>query len=121
MKGGIIGVYDLGGGTFDFSLLEVGDGVYEVKAVNGNNRLGGEDFDHILVHHFINKIKREYGYDLSSDPLALHRIKEALEQIKSAGYGEKYLGKQVLMVGVNFDSASKSVSEWVTETLMTGN
>jgi molecular chaperone DnaK len=77
-----VGVYDLGGGTFDFSILEIGGGVFEVKAVAGNNRLGGEDFDHVLVRHFVQMIKHEYNVDLSGDALALHRIKDAAEKIK---------------------------------------
>jgi molecular chaperone DnaK len=78
----IIAVYDLGGGTFDISILEIGDGVFDVKAVNGDNRLGGEDFDHCMVRYFIEEIKQERGMDLASDPLALHRIKDAAEQLK---------------------------------------
>ncbi len=81
-KSGTIAVYDLGGGTFDISILEIGDGVFEVKAVNGDNRLGGEDFDHKLVRYFVEQIGRETNVDLSSDSLALHRIKDAAEQIK---------------------------------------
>ena len=72
-KSGTIAVYDLGGGTFDISILEIGDGVFEVKAVNGDNRLGGEDFDHKLVRYFVEQIGRETNVDLSSDPLALHQ------------------------------------------------
>jgi molecular chaperone DnaK len=60
----------------------MGDGVFEVKAVNGDNRLGGEDFDHRLVRHFVEQFKREFGFDLGKDPLALHRIKDAAEQLK---------------------------------------
>jgi molecular chaperone DnaK len=79
---GLTAVYDLGGGTFDFSVLELGDGVYEVKAVSGDNRLGGEDFDHLLVTFLVERILQEHGVDLTSDTLALHRLKEAAEQIK---------------------------------------
>jgi molecular chaperone DnaK len=79
---GLTAVYDLGGGTFDFSILELGDGVFEVKALSGHNRLGGEDFDHLLVNFFVDQIRKEHGVDLSSDALALHRIKDAAEQIK---------------------------------------
>ena len=77
-----VAVYDLGGGTFDVSILEISDGVYEVLALNGDNRLGGEDFDHLLVDFFINQIRDEHGVDLSSNALALHRIKDAAERIK---------------------------------------
>lgn len=79
---GLVAVYDLGGGTFDFSILELGDGVYYVRAVSGNNRLGGEDFDHLLVDFFVNRIRRDHGVDVASDALALHRIKDAAEQLK---------------------------------------
>jgi molecular chaperone DnaK len=81
-RSGVIAVYDLGGGTFDVAVLECGDGVYEVKAVAGDNRLGGEDFDHVLVRHFVSQIRDECGVDLSHDPMSLHRIKDASEQLK---------------------------------------
>jgi molecular chaperone DnaK len=81
-RSGSVAVYDLGGGTFDISILEIGDGVFEVKAVNGDNRLGGEDFDHRLVRYFADELGRDYGIDVANDPLALHRIKDAAEQLK---------------------------------------
>lgn len=81
LEGGVA-VYDLGGGTFDVSILALGDGVYEVKSVDGDNRLGGEDFDHALVGYFVDQIRRDHGVDLSSNALALHRIKDAAERIK---------------------------------------
>jgi molecular chaperone DnaK len=79
---GTIAVYDLGGGTFDISVLDIGDGVFEVKAVSGDNRLGGEDFDHRLVRYFIDQLQRTHDLNLVDDPLALHRIKDAAEQLK---------------------------------------
>jgi len=81
-KSGIIAVYDLGGGTFDVSILEVGDGVFEVKATNGDTFLGGEDFDMRLVEHLAETFKKENGIDLRDDKLALQRLKEAAEKAK---------------------------------------
>ncbi|GAB4285630.1 MAG: molecular chaperone DnaK [Candidatus Dojkabacteria bacterium] len=75
-------VYDLGGGTFDVSVLEIGDGVYEVKSTSGDTHLGGDDFDQILIDHFISIFKKEQGIDLSEDPAALQRLKEAAEKAK---------------------------------------
>ncbi|MBA68621.1 MAG: molecular chaperone DnaK, partial [Rhizobiales bacterium] len=79
---GTIAVYDLGGGTFDVSILEVGDGVFEVKSTNGDTFLGGEDFDMRLVEYLANEFKKEQGIDLKSDKLALQRLKEAAEKAK---------------------------------------
>ncbi len=77
-----IAVYDLGGGTFDVSVLEIGDGVFEVKSTNGDTHLGGEDFDHRLVEYFASEFKKENGIDLTKDKLALQRLKEAAEKAK---------------------------------------
>ena len=79
---GVIAVYDLGGGTFDVSVLEIGDGVFEVKATNGDTFLGGEDFDIRLVEYLADEFKKEAGIDLRSDKLALQRLKEAAEKAK---------------------------------------
>src|SRR5687768_6002802 len=79
---GKIAVYDLGGGTFDISILEVGDGVFEVKATNGDTFLGGEDFDMRLVGYLADEFKKESGIDLRGDRLALQRLKEAAEKAK---------------------------------------
>ena len=79
---GTIAVYDLGGGTFDVSILEIGDGVFEVKSTNGDTFLGGEDFDHRLVDYLADEFKKEQGIDLRSDKLALQRLKEAAEKAK---------------------------------------
>ncbi|MEE2694621.1 MAG: molecular chaperone DnaK [Pseudomonadota bacterium] len=81
-EGGVIAVYDLGGGTFDVSVLEIGDGVFEVKATNGDTFLGGEDFDLRVVHYLADEFKKENGIDLRSDKLALQRLKEAAEKAK---------------------------------------
>ena len=77
-----IAVFDLGGGTFDISILELGDGVFEVKATNGDTHLGGEDFDLRLVDHLADEFKRDQGIDLRSDKMALQRLKEAAEKAK---------------------------------------
>lgn len=77
-----IAVFDLGGGTFDVSILELGEGVFEVKSTNGDTYLGGEDFDHILVEHLADEFKREQGIDLRRDTMALQRLKEASENAK---------------------------------------
>jgi molecular chaperone DnaK len=77
-----IAVYDLGGGTFDVSILELGDGVFEVKSTNGDTFLGGEDFDNAIVEYLIAEFKKDSGIDLKSDKLALQRLKEAAEKAK---------------------------------------
>jgi len=81
-KSGTIAVYDLGGGTFDVSILEIGDGVFEVKSTNGDTFLGGEDFDMRLVEYLAAEFKKEQGIDLTKDKLALQRLKEAAEKAK---------------------------------------
>jgi molecular chaperone DnaK len=81
-ESGIIAVYDLGGGTFDVSILEVGDGVFEVKSTNGDTFLGGEDFDQRIIDHIADEFQKENGIDLRSDKLALQRMKEAAEKAK---------------------------------------
>ena len=77
-----IAVYDLGGGTFDISILELGDGVFEVKSTNGDTHLGGDDFDHVLIDYMAESFKSEHGVDLRQDPMALQRLKEAAEKAK---------------------------------------
>ncbi|MGD9829646.1 MAG: molecular chaperone DnaK [Hyphomicrobiaceae bacterium] len=81
-KGGTIAVYDLGGGTFDISVLEIGDGVFEVKSTNGDTFLGGEDFDMRVVEYLAAEFKKEQGIDLRNDKMALQRLKEAAEKAK---------------------------------------
>jgi molecular chaperone DnaK len=81
-EGKTIAVYDLGGGTFDISVLEIGDGVFEVKSTNGDTFLGGEDFDMRLVEYLANEFKKDQGIDLKNDKLALQRLKEAAEKAK---------------------------------------
>ena len=81
-EGKMIAVYDLGGGTFDVSILEIGDGVFEVKSTNGDTFLGGEDFDAVLVNHLADEFKKENSVDLREDKLALQRLTEAAEKAK---------------------------------------
>lgn len=75
-------VYDLGGGTFDVSILELGDGVFEVKATSGNNKLGGDDFDDRIIDYLVSEFKKSHGVDLSKDKMAMQRLKEAAEKAK---------------------------------------
>jgi molecular chaperone DnaK len=75
-------VYDLGGGTFDVSILELGDGVFQVKATAGDNRLGGDDFDQVIIDYLVDQFKKENGIDLSQDKMALQRLKDAAEKAK---------------------------------------
>ena len=81
-KTGTVAVYDLGGGTFDISILEIGDGVFEVKSTNGDTHLGGEDFDLQIINYLADEFKKDNGVDLRSDKLALQRLKEAAEKAK---------------------------------------
>ena len=75
-------IYDLGGGTFDVSILEISDGVFEVLATNGNNRLGGDDFDKRVMDYMVQEFKKSHGVDLSKDKMAMQRLKEAAEKAK---------------------------------------
>ncbi len=77
-----IAVYDLGGGTFDVSILEIGDGVFEVKSTNGNTHLGGDDFDQVIIDWMVSEFKKDQGIDLSADQMAIQRLKEAAEKAK---------------------------------------
>lgn len=77
-----IAVFDLGGGTFDISILELGDGVFEVKSTNGDTHLGGDDFDHVIIDWLAAEFKKDEGLDLKKDPMALQRLKEAAEKAK---------------------------------------
>ena len=81
-KSGTIAVYDLGGGTFDISILELGDGVFEVKSTNGDTTLGGEDFDATITNYIIKEFKKDQGIDLANDKLAVQRVREAAEKAK---------------------------------------
>ena len=77
-----IAVFDLGGGTFDISILDVGDGVFEVQATNGDTHLGGDDFDQRIIDYIADEFKKEQGIDLRKDQMALQRLKEAAEKAK---------------------------------------
>jgi molecular chaperone DnaK len=77
-----VAVFDLGGGTFDISILELGDGVFEVKSTNGNTHLGGDDFDHVIIDWLAAEFKKDEGLDLTKDPMAMQRLKEAAEKAK---------------------------------------
>ena len=81
-KTGTIAVYDLGGGTFDISILEIGDGVFEVKSTNGDTHLGGEDFDLEIINYLADEFKKDNGIDLRNDKVALQRLKGAAEKAK---------------------------------------
>ncbi len=81
-KDSTIAVYDLGGGTFDVSILELGDGVFEVKSTNGDTRLGGDDFDEVIIDHLADSFKQQEAIDLRKDPMALQRLKDAAEKAK---------------------------------------
>ncbi|MBO8131194.1 MAG: molecular chaperone DnaK [Candidatus Marinimicrobia bacterium] len=81
-KEGIVAVYDLGGGTFDISILELGDGVFEVKSTSGNTHLGGDDFDQRIIEWLVEEFKKKEGIDLTKDPMAMQRLKEAAERAK---------------------------------------
>lgn len=81
-KAHTIAVYDLGGGTFDISILELGDGVYEVKSTNGDTHLGGDDFDKVILNYLADEFKKENGIDLTKDPQALQRLRDAAEKAK---------------------------------------
>merc|ERR1712187_754058 len=78
----VIAVYDLGGGTFDISILEISGGVFEVKATNGDTSLGGEDLDHVILQHLTSEFKKSQGIDLTQDKLAVQRLREAAETAK---------------------------------------
>ena len=77
-----IAVYDLGGGTFDISILELGDGIFEVKSTNGDTKLGGDDFDKAIIDWLVGEFKKDEGVDISKDPMALQRVREAAEKAK---------------------------------------
>ncbi|MHC4378956.1 MAG: molecular chaperone DnaK [Planctomycetota bacterium] len=81
-KSGKVAIYDLGGGTFDISILDIGDGVFEVLATNGDTKLGGDDFDEVLINHVAEEFKKDSGIDVRQDPMALQRLKEACEKAK---------------------------------------
>ena len=107
-----IAVYDLGGGTFDISVLELGDGVFEVKSTNGDTHLGGDNFDQRIIDWLIDKFKSEYGIDLSNDRMALQRLKEAAEKAKI-----ELSGTQSTEINLPFITADQSGPKHLQYTL----
>ena len=107
-----IAVYDLGGGTFDISILELGDGVFEVKSTNGDTHLGGDNFDQRVIDWLIDKFKSEYGIDLSNDRMALQRLKEAAEKAKI-----ELSGTQSTEINLPFITADQSGPKHLQYTL----
>ena len=107
-----IAVYDLGGGTFDISILELGDGVFEVKSTNGDTHLGGDNFDQRIIDWLIDKFKSEYGIDLSHDRMALQRLKEAAEKAKI-----ELSGTQSTEINLPFITADQSGPKHLQYTL----
>ncbi len=96
-------IYDLGGGTFDVSILELGDGVFEVLATNGNTRLGGDDFDNVIMNWIVDEFKKNEGIDLSNDKMAMQRVKEAAEKakIELSGMTNVNINLPFITVGAN--------------------
>lgn len=107
-----VAVYDLGGGTFDISILDIGDGVFEVKATNGDTHLGGDDFDRAIMEWMITEFKREQGVDLSKDTMALQRLKEAAEKAKC-----ELSSSQSTEINLPFITADASGPKHLTMTL----
>jgi len=107
-----IAVYDLGGGTFDISVLDIGEGVFEVKATNGDTHLGGDDFDAVIIEWLVAEFKKEHGIDLSRDPMAMQRLKEAAEKAKC-----ELSSAQQTEINLPFISADASGPKHLTMTL----
>ena len=121
-----IAVYDLGGGTFDISILEIGDGVFEVKATNGNAQLGGDDFDQVIMNWIYTEFKKVESIDLKSDKMAVQRIKEAAEKAKIELSGTNTTNINLPFITADASgpkhldlTLSKSVFDQLTETLVT--
>ena len=107
-----IAVYDLGGGTFDISILELGDGVFEVKATNGDTHLGGDDYDQVIINWLVDNFKKETGVDLRNDQMALQRLKEAAEKAKC-----ELSSAQSTEINLPFITADATGPKHLTETL----
>lgn len=107
-----IAVYDLGGGTFDISILELGDGVFEVKATNGDTHLGGDDFDEAIINWLVTEFKRDNGIDLRQDPMSLQRLKEASEKAKC-----ELSSSTTTEINLPFITADQSGPKHLTQTL----
>ena len=106
-----IAVYDLGGGTFDISVLELGDGVFEVLSTNGDTHLGGEDFDNRVINYLVDEFKKEQGVDLRNDPLAMQRLKEAGEKAKIELSQEQNFTPNSSEKGINFIKMLKQFND----------
>jgi molecular chaperone DnaK len=111
-KDEVVAVYDLGGGTFDISVLEIGDGVFEVKATNGDTHLGGDDFDQVIIDWIVDEFKKENGVDLSKDPQAQQRLKEAAEKAKC-----ELSSSATTEINLPFITADASGPKHLTQTL----
>lgn len=107
-----IAVFDLGGGTFDVSILDVGDGVFEVLSTNGDTHLGGDDWDQVLINHLVTSFKQKEGVDLSGDPMAMQRLKEAAEKAKV-----ELSSSQETTINLPFITATDSGPKHMQETL----
>jgi molecular chaperone DnaK len=107
-------VFDLGGGTFDVSLLEIGDGVVEVKATNGDNHLGGDDWDNALVNHLVDQFKHAHGIDLTKDKMAMQRIREAAEKAKIELSSSQQTSMNLPYITVDADKNPLFMDETIT-------
>ncbi len=114
-----IAVYDLGGGTFDISILELGDGVFEVKSTNGDVHLGGDDFDSVLIDWLAEEFKKDEGIDLRKDPMALQRLKEGAEKAKFEQLSEKLVSRTLNPCKKALKDAKINVSE-IDEIILVG-
>ncbi len=115
-------VYDLGGGTFDVSILELGDGVFEVKSTSGNNKLGGDDFDQKIIDYILDDIKKEYDVDLSDNKMALQRIKEEAEKAKKtlSNVTSTEISLPFITAEINYETTlSRAKFEELTDDLVT--
>ncbi len=107
-------IYDLGGGTFDVSILDIGDGVFEVLATSGNNRLGGDDFDERIIKYLVDTFKKEQGIDLSTDSMAMQRLKEAAEKAKIELSGVSQTNINLPFITADKDSGPKHLDITLT-------
>ncbi|MBI5762206.1 MAG: molecular chaperone DnaK [Planctomycetes bacterium] len=111
-KGGKIAVFDLGGGTFDISILDVGDGVFETLSINGDTHLGGDDYDMVLIDYVADEFRKQYGVDLRKDPMAHQRLKEACEKAKC-----ELSGNMETTINLPFITADASGPKHLNQTL----
>src|ERR1043166_2545884 len=111
-KGGKIAVFDLGGGTFDISILDVGEGVFETLAINGDTHLGGDDYDQVLLDYVAQEFRKQYGVDLRKDPMAHQRLKESCEKAKC-----ELSGNMETTINLPFITADASGPKPLTQTI----